>query len=73
MDIVVLTPDIEVSTISCITDILVLTFDIVISTISYAYDIEVSGLRYRSFCNIGYYDIGGQDYDIGGQYRDTIS
>ena len=68
-----MTYDIEVSTISCITDIVVLTYDIVVSTISYAYDIEVFGLRYRSFCNIGYYDIGGQDYDIDGQYRDTIS
>jgi hypothetical protein len=68
-----LTPDIVVSTISCITDMVVLTFDIVVSKISYAYDIVVSGLGYRSFCNIGYYDIGGQDYDIDGQYRDTIS
>ena len=40
-----------------------MTFDIEVSTISYAYDIVVSGLRYRSFCNIGYYDISGQDYD----------
>ena len=40
-------------------DIVVLTPDIEVSTISYAYDIEVLGLRYLSFCNIGYYDIGG--------------
>ncbi len=58
-------------------DIIVLTCDIVVSTISYTPDIEVFDLQYRSFCNIGYYDIGGQleDYDIrvDGQYRDTIS
>jgi hypothetical protein len=54
-------------------DIVVLTYDIVISTISYAPNIEVFDLRYRILCNIGYYGIEGQDYDIDGQYRDTIS
>ncbi len=44
-------------------DIEVLSFDIVISTIS----------LYRSFCNIGFHDIEGHDYDMDGQYLDAIS
>ncbi len=45
-------------------DIEGLTYDIVVSSISYTPDIGVFYLRYRSFFNIGYYDIEGQDYDI---------
>jgi hypothetical protein len=71
-DIVVLFFDITVFTISKITDIVVLTYDIVVSTISNTPDIGVFDLQYHSFCNIGYYDFEGQDYDIDGQYRDTI-
>ncbi len=72
-DIEVLSFDIVIFTISKSTDIIVLTFDIEVLTISYSPDIEAFDLLYRSFCNIGYYDIEGQDYDIHGQYLNTIS
>ncbi len=65
--------DIVGASISWYMDIVVLTYDIIVSTISYTPDIEVFNILYRSFCNIGYYDIEGQDYDIDGQYWDTIS
>ncbi len=53
--------------------------DVVISTISYATDIEVFGLQYRSFRNIGFCNIELEHRkvpiltDVDGQYWDKIS